>query len=143
MGSTSIRPDGINAISVADHHLESAGFVQDSDAEASVPVSRLFQASEIIYNCSGQGSIEIPALLLIQRDNVIEAEQPEILCADLLIIITGQGKGILRDHRQHGPEAIGAETVSLHARASGQTDINAVFPFRKRIRQQCRSPKKV
>ena len=108
-----------------------------------MPIAGLLQTGQIVHHGGRQCAIEVPALLIVQRDDVIEPEQAETFGADLLVIVARQGKRELGDQREQGAESIGAEAVGVHARTCGQTKIEVVLPFGQGVRDQGLPPEQV
>ena len=82
-------------------------------------------------------------MLVVERHDVICAQQRVIPGADLVEIIPGQRQRKFRDERQQRAEPVGAEAVGPHARSRREVDVKVVLRFRPCVGEQRLQPEQV
>src|SRR5215510_7833841 len=127
MGAAASGANCINPITIAYHHLKRLRLIEDSSTDTRMPISGLLQSRDVVDVGSCRVHIEAPLALLIEREQVIAAQQNELLGAELLVIIAGQRERKLRHQWEQGPHAVSAEPICIDACARGQAQEEAMF----------------
>src|SRR5262249_51453487 len=79
----------------------------------------------------------------IDGQDVVASEEGEIFGAELLVIVTGNGKWKFGDHGKEAAHAIRAQPIGFDGRAGGYAHTEVLLRFGQRIGQVSFSPKEV
>src|SRR5258708_20841237 len=88
MGAAAIGADSVNPVAVTEHDPPGRGGVENAAADAAVPMAGLLEAGQIIHERGRGGDGDVPSLVPIERHDVIAADEHELFCAAVLVVIT-------------------------------------------------------